>query len=140
MENVLHKYYAGKSDDVDDNDESEDVQGLYDRQPTKRYAELYDQHLDDKISNEFVSLTRTLTNDNDDDKDSTKAVRIDGRSKNIFLVPFKLLTKIDRPDDWVNTELDLISQLPEVPSLQQDGKVARELPKPIFGKSSAFKS
>lgn len=136
IENVLHKYYEGKSNGG----------GLYDRQQTKRYAEFYDEHLNDKSSNEFVSLARTLTDKktNDEDasrkKDRTLTLKLDGRAKNgpqnIFLVPFTLLTKIERPDNWVvkTTDQDMKSQLLEVPALEQDGSVARELPKPIFGR------
>lgn len=137
IKNVLHKYYEGKS-------EEENVDGLYDHQQSKRYAEFYDEHFDDKNPNEFISQTRTLTDrdtkDNDEDMvidDDT--VRLDGRAKhgpqNVFLVPIKLLTKIDRPDNWLDkTDHDEKSRLPEVPALSQDGNVvARELPRPIFG-------
>lgn len=130
MENVLHKYYEGKSNGGDEG-------GLYDRQPTKRYAEFYDQHLNDKSSNEFVSLARTLTDRKTLDNRilSRRNDELD-RPQNIFLVPFKLLTKIERPDNWLDmtTSEDKKSQLPEVPALEQDGNVARELPKPIFGR------
>jgi hypothetical protein len=164
LENVLHKYYEGKSSIV-----NEDAEGLYDPAQTKRYAEIYDEHLTDKKSDDFFSLTRTMTDDKTDDKkthynsndfdaselDDTdndesdiyydsddKTVKLDGRSKNgqqqnLFLVPFKLLTKIDRPDNWVNKDTDdknLKSRLPEVPALKQDEDVAREFPKPFFGR------
>lgn len=133
MENVLHKYYESKTNGGDRDDEG----GLYDRQPTKRYAEFYDQHLNVKSSNEFVSLARTLTDRKTlDNKISSRRNDELDRPQNIFLVPFKLLTKIDRPDNWVDmtTSDDKKSQLPEVPALEQDGNVARELPKPIFGR------
>lgn len=125
INNILHRYFAGKTDEKDE--------GLYDQQPTNRYAESYDEHLrlDDK--------TRTLTIKNDD-VDLTQTETIDGRSRkgtqNIFLVPFQLLTKVERPDNWVNNDIPdikLKTRLPEVPALMQDDSdVAKELPKPIF--------
>lgn len=156
LENVLHKYYQGKSGD------DGDKQGLYDRGQTNRYAEIYDKHLNDKNSDDFISMTRTMTDDKTDHKKETddsldidgtdiesdenydnyddETLQLDGRSKNgqqnLFLVPFKVLTKIDRPDNWVNretTDEDLKSRLPEVPSLRQDENLAQEVPKPLLG-------
>lgn len=125
IQNVLHKFVEEKSG-----------KGLYDREPTKRYAEFYDKHLRDKSSDD-----RTLTDNDDDEYDTTDDIKLEGRSKNgpqnIFLVPFKLLTKIERPDNWVITDKtadqDLKTRLPEVPPLRQDSNVAKELPMPIFG-------
>lgn len=145
IENVLHKYYEGKSNEAKES-------GLYDRQQTKRYAEFYDEHLNDKSSNEFVSLARTLTDKKTNDEDALrKKSRQDTdmtstlkgrRHQNILFVPFTLLTKIERPDNWVvkTTDQDMKSQLLEVPALEQDGSVARELPKPIFGRLKVDKS
>lgn len=120
IKNVLHKS-EGKSNEDDDT--------LYDQQqtPTKRYAELYDKHLTDKTPDDF----RTMNDD----------AKLEGRSRhgsqNVFLVPFKLLTRIERPDNWVNTDTTSDqdkSTLPDVPTLRQDSLVANELPRPIFGK------
>lgn len=126
IQNVLHKFIEEKSG-----------KGLYDREPTKRYAEFYDKHLRDKSSDDG-----TLTDDDNDDYDTTDDIKLEGRSKNgpqnVFLVPFKLLTKIERPDNWVITDKtadqDLKTRLPEVPPLRQDSNVAKELPMPIFGR------
>lgn len=133
MQNVLHKYYEGKS-----NEKDEDDGGLYDRQQTKRYAEFYD---DNKSSSGFETLARTLTDKtkksrNSDDANQIFFTKTKNRPQDILLVPFKLLTKIDRPDNWIirTTDQDLKSQLLEVPALEQDGNVAGEVPKPIFGR------
>jgi hypothetical protein len=166
LENVLHKYYQGKSS-------GEKSEGLYDPSQTRRYAEVYDKHLTEK-KDDFVSLTRPTTDDKTDNENLTDAeepteeeatndfdivdddeteyyddetMTLDGRSKNgpqnIFLVPFKLLTKIERPDNWVNKDTpdeNTKTKLPEVPTLKQDENVARELPKPIFGRRKAGKN
>lgn len=144
IENVLHKYFEGKSE--------KDYEGLYDPQPIKRYAEFYDKHLTEKLSDDFVALTRTINDDDkndetnvnhdNDDETLSESVEIKGRSRggqeNIFLVPFKVLTEVDRPDNWVNinktTDQDLKAKLPEVPQLRQDNDVTKELPKPIFSR------
>lgn len=120
VKNVLHKFEGKSNDDA-----------LYEQEPTKRYAELYDKHLIEKSS---ADKLRTMTD----------GVKLEGRSRlgseNIFLVPFKLLTKIERPDNWVNTDTTLEQDkttLPDVPALRQDSHVAQELPRPIFGKRRA---
>lgn len=167
LENVLHKYYQGKSND-------EDGEGLYDQTQTKRYAEIYDKHMTDKKTDDFITLTRPSTGENTDNKNLTddetttdvektldfdvtddneteyyddETVTLDGRSKNgqenIFLVPFKVLTKIERQDNWVNKDIpdeNTKSKLPEVPTLEQTENVARELPKPIFGRRKSGKT
>lgn len=120
--NVLHKYFKSDEDDVG-------VEGLYDRGETKRYAEGYEEHLadrrQDKDETDKTVMSETLT--------------FEGRARkgpeNVFLVPFKLLTRIERPDNWVNTDDETMkTRLPEVPALQQDSDVTKELPRPIFSR------
>ena len=131
MGNVLHKKYLQNNP----ND------GLYSKQ-NKRYADFYDKELSNEPNkDEFVrhlidEVTYiTKTNDND----GTRGLSI-GRSKNshnVLIVPFRVLTKPERPDSWVNTENDdgTKEKLPDVPALDQDNdQVALELPRPYFAK------
>lgn len=102
MENVLHKVTQNSNQD----------QGLYGRHQTKRYAPIYDKSFNENID-DFVSLTRTLTDENfdkstdDKDNDLTRTISLEGRSKNapqnIFLVPFKVLT---RPERYLYSHFD----------------------------------
>lgn len=85
-----------------------------------------------KISND--DHMTSMTNEDKFLQDS----KINRRSKNIQLVPFKLLTRVDRPDNWVNVNFDLKdfkSLIPDQPQLRQDPKIiALELPKPILNR------
>lgn len=136
IQNVLHKYVA-KTDEEQDID-----QGLYKQTPTKRYAEFYDDKLDenrtvdDKLDD---ILTQDKTHDNDEELFRTRTNDARSQKGQIFLVPFKLLTRVERPDNWVNTlttDLNRKKRLPDQPPLLQDMHmtVAHELPKPFFGR------
>lgn len=135
IQNVLHKYVA-KSDDDQEHD-----QGLYKQTPSKRYAEFYDDRLEEKtaIDDKIDDISTEDEKKKDNDEQLTRTRTNDARSQKgqIFLVPFKLLTRVERPDNWVNTlttDLNRKRRLPDVPQLlQDDSKVAQELPKPIFG-------
>ncbi|CRL03888.1 CLUMA_CG017012, isoform A [Clunio marinus] len=139
VHNVLHEQFEGKSDES----------GLYDQQQTKRYAENYDKHLSSDRLDGLAAMTRTLTHADSNDNNKKSNETIDRQTKlrqgkeNIFLVPFKVLTKIERPDNWVTTEVtdnDTNLKLPEVPTLKQDGNIARELPRPILRRKASNKS
>ena len=138
MGNVLHKKYLQHNP----NDG-----GLYSKQ-NKRYADFYDKELlTEPNKDEFVrhlidevtEITKTKTKDKETDTDQTREQTV-GRSKNshnVLIVPFRVLTKPERPDNWVNTENDdrTKPQLPDVPALDQDNdQVALELPRPYFAK------
>lgn len=128
IKNKLHKYQFGK--------ENNDETVTDDDTPSKRYAETYDEHLKDIARDDFV----TLTEQTNATKNATeRKISIDGRSKgNLFadtlLVPFRLLTRPERPDNWVNVDAKDIERLPDVPALTQDENFARELPKPFGSK------
>lgn len=136
--NVLHKYHTIKSGEPKEG-ELEDKDD--ENEPTKRYAELYDEHLSNDKSNDFVSLARTrlLRANTDVKKNEGNVTRKTDKKRhhfaNTFFVPFQLLTRIERPDNWVNTKItdsDLTkTQLPDVPTINQDDNFARELPRPI---------
>lgn len=108
IKNRLHKYQNMKSKE---NDET----------PTDTFQ---DEHLKD-----IEDVEKLRTED------------LQGRSKsnlfaNTLIVPFRLLTRPDRPDNWINvedtvTDNDNDKRLPDVPSLTQDEHFARELPKPF---------
>lgn len=134
--NVLHKYHTVKSNRPKEGlDENED-EGV--KEQTKRYAENYDKPFIDEHKDDTLTFTET---DNDNKReDMTRTVSIDGRSKNgntfaqTLLVPFTVLTSIERDNNWVNVNNDDENskvKLPEVPSLVQDGNFARELPRPF---------
>jgi hypothetical protein len=133
---VLHKYHQIKSPKEGEEDE-EELRHIIDdeKDTTKRYAENFDKYLKDeqKTRDDFVTLTKTIT----EKTLKTEDIELNGRSKgnfaNTLFVPFQVLTSIERDNNWVNVNTDDKSKLPEVPSLQQDGNFARELPKP-FGK------
>lgn len=132
IKNKLHKYQFGKEND--DETETDDT-------PTKRYAEIYDEPLKDIARDDFVTLTNVTDAKRNLTIKDRKIDSIDGRSKsNIFantvIVPFRLLTKVERPDNWVNVDTKEKDKkhLPEVPALNQDENLSRELPKP-FGKT-----
>jgi hypothetical protein len=137
IKNKLHKYQFGK----ENNDET-----LTDDTPSKRYAEMFDEHLKDISKDDFVTLTETERTDVTDSQPKRnltitdrKIDSLDARSKNnIFadtlLVPFRLLTRPERPDNWVNVDAKDIERLPDVPALTQDENFARELPKPFGSK------
>lgn len=129
--NVLHKYFKSNEDGTDD----VSIEGLYNREETKRYAEGYEEHLSDRRTDQTVEDETEKT----DETTVTKTLTFSGRARkgpqNIFIVPFKLLTRVERPDNWVNTEdvddENIKSRLPEVPTLKQDNDVTKELPRPI---------
>lgn len=137
IQNVLHKYVA-KTDEDQDTD-----QGLYKQAPSKRYAEFYDDKLDenstldDKLDGDELTKDEK-TQDNDELLTRTRTNEARSQKGQIFLVPFKLLTRIERPDNWVNTlisDLHRKKRLPDVPQLSQDDShIAHELPKPLFGR------
>ena len=73
-----------------------------------------------------------------EDPQLTEKTEFTERSRNRQLVPFKLLTRIDRPDDWVNVDIKYIKTLlPDQPALRQDiSEISGELPKPILKKKN----
>lgn len=131
--NRLHKYQNMKSKENEDSSSTDET-------PTKRYADTFDEHLKDIAIDDFVTLTKT------EDVKELRTEDLQGRSKsNIFantlFVPFRLLTRPDRPDNWINidditTDNDNDKRQPDVPSLTQDEHFARELPKPFGSKIS----
>lgn len=134
MGNVLHKKYLQHNP----NDG-----GLHSKQ-NKRYADFYDKELltepnKDEFVRHLIDEVTHITKTKDKDNDETRGLSI-GRSKNshnVLIVPFRVLTKPERPDNWVNTENDdgTKAQLPDVPALDQDNdQVALELPRPYFAK------
>lgn len=139
--NVLHKYHTVKSgepkeglvDKDDDQDENE---------PTKRHEELQDKTLDSDNDEAKTRHTRTNIDSNKNEDIKTRNF-VDAKTKtkfgNTFFVPFKLLTRIERPDNWVNIDETTISPLPDIPTIiHQEGNFARELPKPINAKLQRF--
>lgn len=142
--NILHKYHTVKSGEPKEGlvDKDEDAD---ENEPTKRDAELNDKTFDsdNEKNDELVSIGRsrlTRTNKNEDIKTRNF---VDEKTKtkfgNTFFVPFKLLTRIERPDNWVNTDETTKSPLPDMPTIvNQEGNYARELPKPINAKLQRF--
>lgn len=131
IKNRLHKYQTMKSNEKEDKSDTDNDDEIV----TKHYAEDFDEHLKD------VTLTKTPNTE------KLRPEDLQGRSKiNIFadtqFVPFKLLTRPERPDNWINvnnTITDSDKRLPDVPTLTQDDNVARELPKPLFGSKNRKK-
>ncbi|XP_055633524.1 uncharacterized protein LOC129773887 [Toxorhynchites rutilus septentrionalis] len=65
----------------------------------------------------------------------------DRRQPEIALVPFVLLTSIDRPDNWVMFNVAKSKErrpLPDVPQLKSDIFSLSELPKPIFAEDGGL--
>ena len=131
MGNVLHKKYL----QYNPND------GLYSKQ-NKRYADSYDKNLlNEPNKDEFVrhlidDVTRT-TMKKDNNKKRELNIRRSMNSHGVVIVPFRVLTEPERPDNWINTENDdrTKTQLPDVPALDQDDdQVSLELPRPYFAK------
>lgn len=121
---VNNEYFEGRSDE-----------GLHRQPQTKRYAEFYDEGWRDKDQSD--DSTRTMTDRDNTQDDLTMTLTARSRRQNVFLVPFQLLTKIERPDNWVVTqamEIGLKPRLPEVPPLKQDHNTAKELPKPFLNR------
>lgn len=122
IKNRLHKYQNIKSKENDD---------TTDESLNKRTSEEFDEQLKDSGKDDIVTLTK-----------DTRTEDLQGRSKsNIFantqFVPFRLLTRPERPDNWINVEdttTDNDKRLPDVPNLTQDDNFARELPKPFGSK------
>lgn len=135
LENVLHKYQAGNS---------EVEEGLFDRSSSSvnRYADKQVDLRNKEEKEEQDETTMTSTENNEEVKKVEKRTERRERDREeILIVPFKLLTRVDRPDNWLNTETDnnnnnnseIKSQLPQIPDLQQNGNIAKELPKPLLG-------
>ncbi|CAG9808741.1 unnamed protein product [Chironomus riparius] len=140
--NFLHKYHTIKS--------GEPKEGLVDKdeddnenEPTKINDKLLDSS-DNGKSEKVVNIARSrLTRTNSDIKDIKTRNFVDAKTKtqfgNTFFVPFKLLTRIERPDNWVNIDETTKSPLPDIPIIvNQEGNYARELPKPINAKLQKF--
>lgn len=130
LENVLHKYYQKKESEISLSDRSKsDIK--------------IDSSSSLPTADEDTTIASVDTNNEDRDDDLVKATD-EGRSNKrdeILIVPFKLLTRIDRPDNWINTESngdnpELDERLPLVPDLQQNENVAKELPQPLLGKKT----
>lgn len=135
LENVLHKYYQGKNGEVEE--------GLFDRSSSmNRYAE---NQNDMRTETEQDMTTTEMTVEETKTTGEGRSQRSERVRDEIFIVPFKLLTRVDRPDNWLNTEAvndnnpELKNKLPQVPDLQQNGNVAKELPKPLLGKKTIHK-
>lgn len=139
LENVLHKYYQKKESDISLSDRSKtDVKIDSSSSSSSPLTSADDE------DTTIVSVD-THNDDHDDgnNDDSVKATD-EGRANKrdeILIVPFKLLTRIDRPDNWINTETysdidgdnpELSERLPQVPDLQQTENVAKELPQPLL--------
>lgn len=116
--NVLHKYHPGKGREGLDEDEIDTTT------------------LDDLSNDE--TLARTLDTDHNHPIKDVKTKKLDDTRQKFgttFFVPFKLLTRIERPDNWVHTNVTDDDKtkmtLPDVPTINQDENSTRELPRPI---------
>lgn len=141
LENVLHKYQAGKNSEVEE--------GLFDRSSSSmnRYAEKQVDLRNNKERLDVTTVTTSTVKNEETKKVEGRSERRNRDREEILIVPFKLLTRVDRPDNWLNTETDdnhynnsdhLKNQLPQIPDLQQNGNIAKELPKPLLGKKKTI--
>lgn len=116
-------------------DKSEEDPGpeIFNGSQTNRYAQFFDENLNEKESQRLNSSTRTS---NDKHLNVTKISKNKSRAihDNDMLAQFKLLTILERPHKWQTNEQGTKARLPDVPTLVQYGKLAKELPKPISSK------
>lgn len=139
LENVLHKYYQKKENDILLSDRSKSGITIIDNSTSSSSSTTIDDEDTTKVDE-----TTDIGMNNDDDDDVQAKAKSEGRSNKrdeVLIVPFKLLTRIDRPDNWINTETnnnnpERRKRLPQVPDLQQNENVAQELPQPLLGKKT----